>query len=1031
MKPSQRAPCLENRLTEYPRACWVYFSEVSLDFFYTFYHKLLGSFSRDHIRFHLAQTSQNFICEIQIHLDFPHELLKIKNLLQHEKIAQESTQIQFYLTNLPKQAFLLSSFRTDFFYSRPEKYLKKLIKILMCLNSSFEHAQAPILKLHLGKAAVQIEHEVENVLGIVIGIKKQSETKEKMAKIVQLLLPNATLLMDSLMHYESFDSSYSLIYFEMRKMRGGPFTFQELKHLRHKLPLMLQNRANSSPESSYFPMNEEAISHEVLRLAQGIKCVEDVPQLMISFQDIKYERIRFNIILIYILKEEDLLENSLASDLPNILIYLPKHKLNLGYLSNKYKKRGLIFDLEIEKDFFTHEDGTYNLIGARAYISKILEERMGTFRDCNGGLLLKQRQQLEKLKERVSVENLGSHSLLEDFVNHLTPPSLQATLPIEMMIDFYQLLKSVSKKKDRDARFIFEQKEGSHWLLLVIKTKNESIVDFLRAQIVSFKTFDKIVGSSEVQTEDGFCICFFETPPHEKNTPSLISRLLLSLSNISTINYEKAKKTFRINFHFGLPLTNNPQIIGDFRSYLVYKALFEGLTRINSLGEVELAAAYGVDISSCATQYTFYLRDIDWSNGEKLTAFHFILAWKKALMPHSGCSRVDIFYPILNAEKIKRGELASSELGVYAQNANTLVVKLSRPHHYFLELLSHPLCSPLYGDLPEPSVFNGPYICSSKKNAKKLRLIRNPFYWDTKNVAIDEINISTINEPDQVFKAFENNELDYIGDPFNPLLLNEKTKIYPKIHQTNTWRPFYVYCNTTYFPLNCREIRRALAISIDRRLISEALKLHSRPLSSLLPHPLSLQKSQLDLYNPSQAISLFEKGLHQLKLNRKDFPNLTLLIVRSEYFKKIADLLHHQWKEVLGITLNIVLSDWEHLYGHFESGRYQLGAMFQTAFYNDPFFYLKIFDDDSNLINFSRWKNPTYHELIAKSELAVDPPERESFLRIAEETLLKEMPVIPIFNQTYHYLLHERVKNFKISKFGYIDLKEVQFGTNG
>ncbi len=118
------------------------------------------------------------------------------------------------------------------------------------------------------------------------------------------------------------------------------------------------------------------------------------------------------------------------------------------------------------------------------------------------------------------------------------------------------------------------------------------------------------------------------------------------------------------------------------------KALFEGLTRINPEGVSELAGAEHVEISPCQTIYTFTLRPMLWSNGEKVTAFHFEESWKRALSPKSDCLRSDLFYPIKNAKKVKKGELPLSELGIHALDSQTFVVELEHPTPYFLNLIS-------------------------------------------------------------------------------------------------------------------------------------------------------------------------------------------------------------------------------------------------------------------------------------------------------------------------------------------------------
>lgn len=54
----------------------------------------------------------------------------------------------------------------------------------------------------------------------------------------------------------------------------------------------------------------------------------------------------------------------------------------------------------------------------------------------------------------------------------------------------------------------------------------------------------------------------------------------------------------------------------------------------------------------------------------------------------------------------------------------------------------------------------------------------------------------------------------------------------------------------------------------------------------------------------------------------------------------------------------------------------------------------------------------------------MDPEKRFNFLRKAEKLLLEEMPIIPLFFLTYHYVEKPYVKGVYRSNRGFIDFKE-------
>jgi oligopeptide transport system substrate-binding protein len=82
--------------------------------------------------------------------------------------------------------------------------------------------------------------------------------------------------------------------------------------------------------------------------------------------------------------------------------------------------------------------------------------------------------------------------------------------------------------------------------------------------------------------------------------------------------------------------------------------------------------------------------------------------------------------------------------------------------------------------------------------------------------------------------------------------------------------------------------------------------------------------------------------------------------------------------------------------------------------YPDPMTFLSIWrtGDGNNCTGFA---NPAYDSLVNESCLIADPAQRMAKLRQAEELLLSEMPIIPIYWQTQPYLLHPDVKHWRPS----------------
>src|SRR5690625_164822 len=100
----------------------------------------------------------------------------------------------------------------------------------------------------------------------------------------------------------------------------------------------------------------------------------------------------------------------------------------------------------------------------------------------------------------------------------------------------------------------------------------------------------------------------------------------------------------------------------------------EGLYRGDENHEPQLALAESHDISDDETVHTFTLRDATWSNGEAVTAADFEYAWKRTFEVAGHYSDMFITANVQNAQAILDEEMDPDELGVKAEDDQTLVV---------------------------------------------------------------------------------------------------------------------------------------------------------------------------------------------------------------------------------------------------------------------------------------------------------------------------------------------------------------------
>ena len=84
------------------------------------------------------------------------------------------------------------------------------------------------------------------------------------------------------------------------------------------------------------------------------------------------------------------------------------------------------------------------------------------------------------------------------------------------------------------------------------------------------------------------------------------------------------------------PPSLNSLLATDSESFFVLSHVMEGLAQYGPDNELVPAVASHWDIDDMGA--TFYLReDARWSDGEPVTAEHFVYAWREAVDPKNGC----------------------------------------------------------------------------------------------------------------------------------------------------------------------------------------------------------------------------------------------------------------------------------------------------------------------------------------------------------------------------------------------------------
>ncbi|CAD2074320.1 oligopeptide-binding protein OppA [Phocicoccus schoeneichii] len=490
------------------------------------------------------------------------------------------------------------------------------------------------------------------------------------------------------------------------------------------------------------------------------------------------------------------------------------------------------------------------------------------------------------------------------------------------------------------------------------------------------------------------------------------------------------------------PPAFHPALATDTTSGAILASAFEGLTRLDAKGEPTEGMAEKVEVSEDGKTYTYTLRDAKWSNGDPVIAQDFEFAWKWALDPENAADYAYQLYYIVGAEEYNNGEGSADDVGVKVIDEKTLEVTLVNPTPFFDELTAFytyfPVNSKLAEENPDwykdPSgedfVGNGPFNLDEFASADHITLSKNDNYWDKDNVALDKVNISMIESEATALKEYQAGNLDYLGAPFNSIDLNalDGFKEDGTLNVSDQAGTYMIVFNTKDEILGNKNIREALTIAIDRQgLIDNVTKGEQKPGSGLVPLTMTGFEEPADYFKSNDieaAKAALEKGLTELGLDSPADLKIKLSYNTSEAHAAIMQFVQQGWSKNLGIDVSLDNSEWQVYLEQLDAGEYQAGRYGWVGDFNDPINFLEIYKRDGGN-NQTGWTNEEYTNLLNQVATETDEAARTQYMKDAEEILMSEFPISPIYFYTNLSVKQDSVKNMEADPMGNVQLKYV------
>ncbi len=502
------------------------------------------------------------------------------------------------------------------------------------------------------------------------------------------------------------------------------------------------------------------------------------------------------------------------------------------------------------------------------------------------------------------------------------------------------------------------------------------------------------------------------------------------------------------------PKTIDPQLNSAVDGSTIIHNAFEGLMREDENSKIVPGTAEKYEVSDDGTVYTFHIRkDAKWSDGKPVVAGDFEYAWKRALNPKVAAEYAyQLFYikngaAYYNQEKVGDKVATAEDVGVKVIDDNTLEVTLESPVPYFLSLAAFPTYFPVRKDIiegneekwtlkPDTYISNGPFKMSEWKEKESITFVKNENYWDAKNVKLETLEVKLIDDQITYLNAFKSGEIDVIESPPQaeiPTLLDEGTaKIYP-------------YLGTYFYVINVSDkakdvdpkaaealsnpkFRKALSLAIDRQLIVDKVAQGGQaPATSYVPAGIldSIgEEFQKDYSSKGANIEEAKKLLEEAGYpNGEGAPTITFTFNTDQGHQNIAQAVQDMWKTNLGINVELKNEEWAVFQDTRNNFQYSMARHGWIADYNDPMTFLDMWTTGNGQNN-AGYSNKEYDKLIAQAKVELDDAKRTELLHKAEDILMDESPIIPLYYYTNVLCIDKNVKGTYKSPLGQMEFRD-------
>jgi len=446
----------------------------------------------------------------------------------------------------------------------------------------------------------------------------------------------------------------------------------------------------------------------------------------------------------------------------------------------------------------------------------------------------------------------------------------------------------------------------------------------------------------------------------------------------------------------------------------VLRDLHEGLVSFDARAELIPGVARAWTVSGDGRVWTFELDEsARWSDGSPIVAEHFVAGWQRALDPATGSPTVGLLDVVVGARERRMGAVNEDAVGIRAVDDHVVEIELIRPVPWLAELMTHPVTYPWSG---EEGRFSGPFQLDRRIPGSHIVLSANSYWRQADDVALEAVHWHVIEEPNVELSRYRAGQL-HITETIPPGRLGwlqdmfgDELRIAPYLGS------FFLVFNHQREPFaDNLALRQALSLVIDRELLTErVLGAGEVPAWQLIPPgmPGWPAHDRGDARSQAERVAEAQRLYRQAGYSARRPLRVELRFNTSLAHRRMAAAVAAMWREHLGVQTRQVNEEWKVFVANRRQGRItQIVRGGWIADWRDAANFLQLFESDSPL-NYSFWHDAEFDRLMAEARSA-SGDDRFSLLRQAEQRVLDQQVIIPLYYYVSRHLVHADVEGFE------------------